>query len=193
MKKIGYIIGLLIGIPLFVVIINLLFFRGNNPSKQEVQFYILNSKIDAVLVESILPKNQQYISGISRRGSPSGFLYKYPIYSKKYNKHFILYVFYPFDTNSKFRYRLLGEKAFENGFLKLVVRINQKQLLNPKYGTKGNPISVFPVDMLNLNWKESGYQSDPFHVSEKTNFLFVEQYLKFFMPKEEFKEMFRKE
>ncbi len=44
MKKMGFVIGLLIGIPLFIILINFLFFRGNNPSEKEVNSYISHSK-----------------------------------------------------------------------------------------------------------------------------------------------------
>jgi len=75
---------------------------------------------------------------------------------------------------------------------KISVRINQKQLNNPKYGTKENPVPVFPIDMLDLKWKRRGWESDPFHVSDDLNKIFVEQYLKHFMPKDEYEEMFKK-
>ncbi len=191
MKNRGYVIGLVIGIPLFILIVNFLFFRGNNPKEVEILIYIQNSNNDTIEVKSVLPKAEQYISGISRRNNPSSFLLKYTTFSKKYNKHFVMLIFYPFDENSINRRRLIGGEGADE-INQIIVKVNKNQLLNSKFGTKQNPIPVFPVDMLNLNWKESGYQSDPFHVSEKTNFLFVEQYLKFFMPKEEFKKMFRK-
>jgi hypothetical protein len=186
MKGKGYIIGLLFGIPLFIVVVNFLFFRGNNPTQNEISKYINLSIIDTIEVAAIIPKGEQYISGISRRGRPSGFLDKYPTFSEKHKKNFIVLVFVGFDPNTTHRGRILGTGDFNT----LTIRINQKQLQNPKYGTKENPVPVFAIDMLNLEWEGRGYDSNPFHVSERANFIFVEQYLKFFMPGDEFDEMF---
>lgn len=70
----------------------------------------------------------------------------------------------------------------------LSVRINRHQLESTKYGTKENPVPVFAINLLNLT---GGFTKDPFQVSEQANFIFVEQYLKFFMPEDEFAKMFK--
>ena len=97
------------------------------------------------------------------------------------------------DNNSVMRSFVLRRNE---GGDKISVRINQIQLNNPKYGTKENPIPVFPIDLIRdsgvSTWEARGYPEDPFHVSDELNMIFVEQYLKHFMPKEEFKEMFKK-
>lgn len=190
----GYAIGLLIGIPLFILFVNFFFFRGNNPDEHEVVAYIQNSKKDTI----ILPQNahletKQFIKGLSRRGRPSGFLWSYKYYDKKYKKEFSLTTFMWFDENAQMRGSVLRRN--EDGD-KISVRINQDQLNNPKYGTKENPVPVFPIDLIlppnHSSWEARGYTSDPFHVSDDLNKVFVKQYLKHFMPKEEFKAMFNK-
>jgi hypothetical protein len=188
MKGKGYIVSLLFGIPLFIVLVNFLFFRGNNPSNDDVNKYINQSIIDTILVKAILPKGEQYITSISRRGQPSAFIYKYPTYSKKFNKHFVVMLFLGFDPNSRNRRMFLGSDEFNT----LTIRINQNQLGDARYGTKQNPVPVFVIDMLNLKWKGAGWDTDPFHVSDRANFIFVEEYLKFFMPESDFEKMFKK-
>ncbi len=190
MKRMGYIIGLVVGIPIFIIIVNFLFFRGNNPSEEIVLEYIQKSKIITI----ILPKNvqmtsEQYTVGISRRGNPSAFVRKYFFYDFKMRKYMFLLIFKGFDGNSQIRPMVLRQNQDGD---KISVRINQKQLNNPKYGTKENPVPVFPIDMLDLKWKGRGWESDPFHVSDDLNKIFVEQYLKHFMPKDEYEEMFKK-
>ena len=95
-------------------------------------------------------------------------------------------LFKGFDSNSEERHMVLRRN--ENGDL-LSVRINQDQLQSKKYGTKENPVPIFAIDLLNL---QGGFSKNPFKVSEQANLIFVEQYLKFFMSKEEFKNMFKK-
>ncbi|OBW39667.1 hypothetical protein AB670_03989 [Chryseobacterium sp. MOF25P] len=186
MKKMGYVIGVLIGIPLFILLVNFLFFRGNNVTKNNVTEYLNHSFIDTVQLKPEVERSStQYIIGLSRRGNPSAFLYRYLFYSEKYKKHFSLMLFKGFDSNSEERHMVLRRN--ENGDL-LSVRINQDQLQSKKYGTKENPVPIFAIDLLNL---QGGFSKNPFKVSEQTNLIFVEQYLKFFMPKEEFKNMFK--
>lgn len=193
MKKMGYIIGLLVGIPLFILIVNFFFFRGNNPTEEEIKNFIRESKIDTInLNKAVEPQSNQYIIGLSRRGQPSAFLYNYLIYNNKSSKYFNLMIFKGFDKNSEKRWGILG---YNDKGDNITVMINQKQLEDPKYGTKDNPIPVFPINIIlpknTSSWESRGYDSDPFHVSAELNYIFVEQYLKFFMPKEEFKNMFR--
>lgn len=78
MKKVGYVTGLLVGIPLFILILNFFFFRGNNPTESEIKNFIRESKIDTInLNKAVEPQSNQYIIGLSRRGQPSAFLYSY--------------------------------------------------------------------------------------------------------------------
>lgn len=48
MKKIGYVIGLFIEITLFIIIVNFLFCRGNDPTESEITSVIDESKIDII-------------------------------------------------------------------------------------------------------------------------------------------------
>lgn len=192
MKKMGYVIGLVIGIPIFIFVVNFFFFRGNAPNDIEIEKYIQNSKIDTIILpHSTEITSKQYIKGLSRRGRPSGFLWSYIYFDTKYKKFLSLQTFLWLDENSSMRSNVLG---LNDDGDKISVRINQIQINNPKYGTKENPIPVFPIDLIRdsgvSTWEARGYPEDPFHVSDELNMIFVEQYLKHFMPKEEFKEMF---
>ena len=194
MKKMGYVIGLVIGIPLFILVVNFFLFRGNAPSETEVLNYIKNSNVDTIILPQNVQENtEQYIKGLSRRGRPSGFLDKYPFFDKKNNKHFVMLIINFLDNSSVMRSLVLRQNKEGD---KISVHINQTQLNDPKYGTKENPVPVFPIDLISdpeqSSWEARGWESDPFHVSEDLNKIFVEQYLKHFMPKEEFKEMFKK-
>ena len=84
MKNMGYAIGLVIGIPIFILVANFFFFRGNAPSETEVLNYIKNSNVDTIILpQNVQENSEQYIKGLSRRRRPSGFLDKYPFFDKK--------------------------------------------------------------------------------------------------------------
>lgn len=187
MKGKGYIIGMLLGIPLFIIIVNFLFFRGNNPTKEQVNKYITNTIIDTIQVpKDNVYEKKQYIKGISRRGRPSGFMLRYLFYSLKYQKHFSVITFMGFERNRRF-------PIFLSGPLIITARINKTQLANPLYGTKEQPLPVFAINLIESEY--AGSEKDAkkiFNVSDTVNFQFVEQYLKHFMPKKEFKTTFKK-
>lgn len=67
------------------------------------------------------------------------------------------------------------------------VKVNPKQLNNPAYGSKENPVPVFGLDLLN-EWEEA---QRIFHADEREIQYSVEQYLKFIIPKKEFKQVFK--
>lgn len=183
----GYAIRLIFAIPLFILVVNFIFFRGNAPSSQEISTYIKNSKHDTIILpQNAIVTSQEYSREWSRGGQPLGFLKSYRYFDKKYNKYFSLTFFLRFDKNTTVRGFILGRN--EDGD-KISVRINRDQLHNPEYGTANNPVPVFPRDILNLR---GGFTEDPFHVSDELNQIFVEQYLKYIMPKAEYKEMFTK-
>lgn len=187
MKRMGYIIGLVIGIPLFIIVVNFLLFNGNDTNEKIIGNYIENSnKIIVIVPVQVKLSTHKYIKGLSRGGRPSGFLWKYSFFDRQYDKYFCMMIYMGFDKNSNIRPLILRRNDEGD---KISVTINKNQLKNVIYGTKENPIPVFPIDILNL---KGGYPEDPFHVSDELHEIFVEQYLKFFMPKEEFKEMFNK-
>ena len=61
MKKIGYVIGLVIGIQIFIVVVNFFFFRGNDPDLLEISQYIQNTKKDIILPQNSIVKSEEFI------------------------------------------------------------------------------------------------------------------------------------
>lgn len=66
------------------------------------------------------------------------------------------------------------------------IYVNTSQYNNIKYGSIENPVPAFPLTYKSS--RDNATLSVPIELIK----VFVQQYLKFFMPKEEFKEMFRK-
>ena len=65
----GYIIGLVIGVPLFAFTINQIFFKGNRATDIEVKQYLANSKIETFEVKKWKDKGKEQYTVAWQRGS----------------------------------------------------------------------------------------------------------------------------
>ncbi|AZB01741.1 hypothetical protein EG359_19975 [Chryseobacterium joostei] len=193
-STIGYIVGLVVGVPLFAFGANYLFFSGNRASDIETQEYIKNSKIETFAVNKWLKEDhKQYIAGL-QRGANSAVLYWYTFYDNQYKKYFNLYMFDYLEANQQGRLRI--DFLYKiNDTTRFRAYVNQEQLKNPAYGTKDNPVPVWGKDLLELNGRLNEsieLEAKTFHISPETNAIFIEQYLSRFMPKDEYRAMFKK-
>ncbi|PWN61988.1 hypothetical protein [Chryseobacterium oncorhynchi] len=193
-SSVGYIIGLVIGVPLFALCINYFFFTGNGATNIEVEKYLMNSKQETFTVNSWLKKGKkQYIVGF-QRGANSAFLKWFTFYDSNNQKYFNLYVFDYLEDNQQGRLRI--DFLYEiNNTTKFTAYVNQEQLKNPAYGTKDNPVPIWGKDLLEFNGRLNEsieLEAKTFHVSPETNAIFIQQYLSRFMPKDEYKAMFKK-
>lgn len=193
-SKYGYIIGLIIGIPLFAFAVNYLFLKGNRASELQVTQYLKNSKIETFTVNNWIGQgSEQYIVAL-QRGANSAFIEWFTFYDDSKKKFFNLYTFSYLENNQQGSQRVsfLGyveDKTVFTGY------VNQNQLRNPKYGTKENPVPIWPKDLLQYNGKINDkieLEAKTFHVNSQTNNMFIQQYLSRFMPKDEYKKMFNK-
>lgn len=193
-SKYGYIIGLIIGIPLFAFAVNYLFLKGNRASELQVTQYLKNSKIETFTVNNWIGQgSEQYIVAL-QRGANSAFIEWFTFYDNNIKKYFNLYTFSYLEKNQQGSQRVsfLGyveDKTVFTGY------VNQNQLRNPKYGTKENPVPIWPKDLLQYNGKINDkieLEAKTFHVNSQTNNMFIQQYLSRFMPKDEYKKMFNK-
>ncbi|MGU3373627.1 hypothetical protein [Chryseobacterium sp. M5A1_1a] len=197
-SKIGYIIGLVIGIPLFALGANHFFFKGNNAEETEVNHYLQNSKIETFTVNKWLGQgNEQYIVAL-QRGANSAFLEWFTFYDQNTKKYFNLYMFSYLEDNQQGSQRVSDLMHVKDNTT-FTAYINQSQLKNPKYGSKENPVPAWAKDLLQYNGKKlNDDMSDIelevriFYVKPETNAIFIQQYLSRFMPKDEYKAMFRK-
>jgi len=194
----GYALGVVVVIPLLIVAFNFLFLAGNRGADKYVDQYIGNSKI----IEVFLPKKEMILDSKLYRdrlsqGSGDSYtsLVTLSFYSNVYEKYLVILTFTGFDfakfPNGKGSYdRNDGRiQIAYGGNINITVRVNNTQWDNPNYGTEENPLPIFAIAVIN------GDESDVrvFDVGDKTNRIFVFQYLKHFMPKEEFKAMFENE
>lgn len=197
-STIGYMVGLVVGVPLFAFGANYLFFSGNRASDIETQEYIKNSKIETFAVNKWLKEDhKQYIAGL-QRGANSAVLYWYTFYDNQYKKYFNLYMFDYLEKDYQGRNRINFIYSVDKE-TKFTAYVNQEQLKNVTYGTKDNPVPIWGKDLLQYNGRDQKddmndieLEVKTFHVNPETNALFIQQYLSHFMPKDEYKAMFKK-
>jgi len=191
----GYVLGVVVVIPLLVIAFNFLFLAGNRDADKYVDQYIDNSKVIEVFLPKgeISSKSELYTDELGKKAHTS--LNKFTFYSPIYEKHLVLLTFRGFDfakfPNGKGSYdRNEGRTQIAyGGNIDITARVNNIQWDNPNYGTEDNPLPIFAITRIGKTYGEN----EDFTVSDKTNRIFVYQYLKRFMPKEEFKAMFENE
>ncbi len=194
-SKFGYILGLIIGIPLFAWGVNHFFFKGNNAEETEVNQYLQHSKIETFTVNKWTADGyEQYVVGL-QRGANSAALHWFTFYDENTKKYFNLYMFSYLEDNQQGSQRVSDLMHVKDNTI-FTAYVNQVQLKDPKYGSKENPVPAWAKDLLQYNGKKLDDDIDRevkiFHVNFETNSIFIQQYLSRFMPKEEYRVMFKK-
>ncbi|AZB01740.1 hypothetical protein EG359_19970 [Chryseobacterium joostei] len=193
-SKFGYILGLIIGIPLFAYGVNHFFFKGNNATDIEVNVYLQNSKIETFTVDKWIDDGyEQYVVGL-QRGANSAALHWFTFYDKSTGKYFNLYMFSYLENNQQGSQRVSDLRHIKSSTT-FTAFINQDQLKSLVYGTKDNPVPAWGEDLLEYNGnvhENIEREAKTFHISPETNAIFIQQYLSRFMPKDEYKVMFKK-
>lgn len=201
MKKysgvLGYVLAITVVMPVVLWIISLIFFQGNRNSDKDVDEYINNSKTILIEIPDIDTENyskETYVFKMGMKNNTKAYN-KAIFYSPKYDKYFNIITFdrieYNEDGIDMNIYRI--KEIFTNN-KKISVRVNNIQWDNPEYGTKENPLPLFSIELLEIDGQkvpEESFSKKHFDVSEEINKQFVDQYLRFFMPEDEFKAMFR--
>jgi len=196
----GYIIGLVIGVPLFAFTINQIFFKGNRATDIEVKQYLANSKIETFEVKKWINNGyEQYTVAWQRGSNNSAFIEWFTFYDNSSKKYINLTVFDYLEKNKQGSQRISDIQYFKDNII-FMAYVNQNQLKNPKYGTKENPLPIWPKDLIEYDGKRAtgvegnriSNRINTFYVKPETNYIFIQQYLSRFMDKEEYKEMFKK-
>ncbi|XUA17339.1 hypothetical protein ACQVA2_11635 [Citrobacter sp. OP27] len=187
-RGLGYTFGMFIGIPLILMVVNFLFFRGNQVTQGEVTEYIVHSKV----IEVFIPTESTEIWDIYypklTRGNNSRCFFKTIFYSQEHHKHMALITIDGYDFRGEYHYdnnRTRNDVIYSGG--NFLVRANKAQWNDPAYGTEANPVPVFGVKVIESG---TGDSQVGFDVPDNLNRIFVEQYLDHFLSKEDFKKLF---
>jgi hypothetical protein len=186
-RGLGYTFGMFIGIPILLIIVNFLFFRGNQVTQDEVTEYIVDSKvIEAVVPGGVTPISEGYYPKLTQ-GNNVKSIFRIIFFSKEYHKYMMLITFDGYDFRGKYNHDnndLRNTIIYFGG--NFLVRANKAQWNDPTYGTEANPVPVFGVKAIKIT-RDSQVEFD---VPDNLNRIFVEQYLDHFLSKEDFKKLF---
>jgi hypothetical protein len=186
-RGLGYTFGMFIGIPLLLIIVNFLFFRGNQVTQDEVTEYIVDSKVIEVVVPGgVTPISEGYYPKLTQ-GNNVKSIYRIIFFSKEHHKYMMLITFDGYDFRGKYNHDnndLRNTIIYFGG--NFLVRANKAQWNDPAYGTEANPVPVFGVKAIKIT-RDSQVEFD---VPDNINRIFVEQYLDHFLSKEDFKKLF---
>ena len=210
----GILVLIVIAVGLFLALgLEPLINRINTPStKKEIEEYINNSTLEIFSINEPFLENPVDFNINSRKISEGKVFYPFAFefYDKKYKKYFKIIVFnYNVNPWNKTTYLdkqtdlLYRNPQFPITFTALV---NKDQLNNPDYGTKENPVPIWAQELLVYNNikiadldttatdRESVYFRYNVEAFKPEPELFresIKTYLIYYMPVEEFKEMFR--
>lgn len=196
-KGLGYLLGVVFGIPLVIVIVNFLFLRGNSVTASQVESYIKNSNIIEVFIPDEVDENSKIYYPKLTRGNNTKIIYRPVFYSEAHQKYLMLVSFSGFDFSGAFNRDKSGTRnteVYNGGYF--LVRANQQQWHDASFGTKEKPMPIFGIEKIG---RLSGKPRDindiwqdkkRYDISDEINYLFVEQYLDHFLAKEDFKKLF---
>lgn len=204
MKKssvvLGYILAITVIMPIVLYVISFLFFKGNRNSDADTESYINNSvfiDIDFSPDQKISRDSKVYMSKLGMKNNTKVYN-SYIFYSEKYHKYFNLISFNNIEYTNVNESTATDKNIIRNSMLisdnKIIkVRVNNNQWDNPDYGTKEKPLPIFINEIIEVNGRRDHLEdyTNYFNVNDDTNRKFVDQYLRFFMPEDEFKSTFR--
>ena len=190
-----YVWSNLVAVPVLFYIITYLFYRGNTDAYDYVDTYLKQSKV----IKLTIPKKNErkrvfYSFRFGKKGRRN--YYQFIFYSAEYKKYLAIVSFSDIDT--------FGEIDLEEpsrGFLyseqpTIFAYANITQWNDAKYGTKKLPMPIFFIKATHLYnnqltigpWDSS---SSPCIIDYNSTRKFVEQYLAYFLPEEEFDRLFK--
>ncbi|MCS2154136.1 hypothetical protein MUU49_16385 [Scandinavium goeteborgense] len=187
-RGLGYTFGMFIGIPLLLIIVNFLFFRGNQVTQNEVENYIANSKVIEIFIPVGIEHDSEGYYPKLTQGNNIKRIIRVCFYSPAHRKYLELITFNGYDSRNGNNYdnNYTRSAVIHSGGY-FLVRANKAQWSDPAYGTEANPVPVFGVKVIENGVGEPQVEFD---VPDNLNRIFVEQYLDHFLSKENFKKLF---
>ena len=194
MVTLGQILGTVVGFPLLIFLVNLFYY--SNKYNDDAELYYKEYMNNSYDIEVAMPeekskcylKNQdedvKTVETFRTRmvnnyfANPSGWYI--PFFSVEYKKY--LSIMYFVDTSQM--YWPYGRKV--------ILTVNRDDMNNPEYGTKENPVPVLKDIGVDESIRDNDQDYDKAYMDSfyREN---VIRYLKYKMPKSEFKKRFKNE
>ena len=190
-----YVWSNLVVVPVLFYIITYLFYRGNTDAYDYVDTYLNQSKIIKVTIPQKCDENwERYSFRFGKKGSRN--YNQFVFYSKKYKKYLAIVSFSGIDTYGEIDLEDLCRSSFYKEQPTIFAYANTTQWNDAKYGTRALPMPIFFIKATHLYnnqltigpWDSS---SSPYIIDYNSTRKFVEQYLAYFLPEEEFDRLFK--
>ena len=176
-------------------IITGLFYRGNTDAYDYVDTYLSRSKVIKVTIPQKCDENwERYRFRFGKKGSRN--YNQFIFYSDKYKKYLAIVSFSGIDTFGEIDLEDLCRRSFYKEQPTIFAYANTAQWNDAKYGTRALPMPIFFIKATHLYnnqltigpWDSS---SSPCIIDYNSTRKFVEQYLAYFLPEEEFDRLFK--
>ena len=190
-----YVWSNLVVVPVLFYIITYLFYRGNTDAYDYVDTYLSRSKVIKVTIpQKCDEKWEFYRFRFGKKGNRK--FNQFIFYSEKYKKYLAIVSFSGIDT-----YGEIDLEEPSRGFLyseqpTIFAYANITQWNDAKYGTKKLPMPIFFIkathlynNQLTIGPGES--PPNPYIIDYNSTRKFVEQYLAYFLPEDEFDRLFK--
>ena len=182
-------------VPVLFYIITGLFYRGNTDAYDYVDTYLSRSKV----IKLTIPQKYERITEFYRFrfGKKGNREYnQFNFYSEKYKKYLAIVSFSGIDTFGEIDLEDLSRRSFYKEQPTIFAYANTAQWNDAKYGTRALPMPIFFIkathlynNQLTIGPEES--PPNPYIIDYNSTRKFVEQYLAYFLPKEEFDRLFK--
>ena len=182
-------------VPVLFYIITGLFYRGNTDAYDYVDTYLSRSKVIKVTIPQKCDENwERYRFRFGKKGSRN--YNQFIFYSDKYKKYLGIVSFSGIDTYGEIDLEDPSRGFFYRDQPTIFAYANTTQWDDAKYGTRALPMPIFFIKATHLYnnqltigpWDSS---SSPYIIDYNSTRKFVEQYLAYFLPEEEFDRLFK--
>ena len=190
-----YVWSNLVVVPVLFYIITYLFYRGNTDAYDYVDTYLSRSKV----IKLTIPKKYERITEFYRFrfGKKGNREYnQFNFYSEKYKKYMAIVSFSGIDTFGEIDLEDLCRRSFYKEQPTIFAYANTAQWNDAKYGTRALPMPIFFIKATHLyNNQMTISPKDPRPncntIDYNSTRKFVEQYLAYFLPEDEFDRLFK--
>ena len=190
-----YVWSNLVVVPVLFYIITYLFYRGNTDAYDYVDTYLSRSKV----IKLTIPKKYERIREFYRfRFGKKGNrkFNQFIFYSEKYKKYLAIVSFSGIDTSGEIDNEDLSRSFLYIEQPTIFAYANTAQWNDAKYGTRALPMPIFFIkathlynNQMTISPKEPRPNCNTIDYNSTRKF--VEQYLAYFLPKEEFDRLFK--